>query len=176
MGLRPSAERRRGAGLVDQCHHDPQHDQENEDPGRTLNRGNEAFVDYAVHRLQRSEPRRQRTAQQDPDEEGGIDFFRDQGENDRQQGRDQCPERTGETAFFFFCHFLFHRCRFCRRSFRCRGGRDGIFCCLDGTCHGCRSFVFAVENQRHGECCGKDQQNEGEGETVSEHNVFPVFC
>ena len=49
VGLRPSAERRRGAGLVDQCHHDPQHDQENEDPGRTLNRGNKAFVDHAVH-------------------------------------------------------------------------------------------------------------------------------
>ena len=101
MGLGPAAECRGSAGTVDQCHHDPEDHEEQEDTGVVGNGCDETIIDGGIQCFDRSPVGIEQGSQQHTDKQGGIDFLRDQRQDDCYQRRYQCPEGEGHIAVTF---------------------------------------------------------------------------
>ena len=101
MGACPTAESRRAAGFVHHAHEcAEQHEEdENTDVVGICKACNEAVFNNVYERALKGEFGIEKTACQNADEEGGIHLFGDEGENDGDDRRQNCPNRRIERRY-----------------------------------------------------------------------------
>ena len=92
MGLGPAAECGGGARLINQCHDDAQHHQEQEDAGGAADGGDEAGVGDVVDRRGHRAAAGEDSTHGDTEEQRGIHLFGNQSQTDGDNGRNQRPE------------------------------------------------------------------------------------
>ena len=93
--LCPAAEGGGTARLVEQGDDDAEEDQEQEDTCRAGDRGDHRVVDQVVHGGGGAELGSEQRTDEGTDQQGRIDFFRDKGEADGDDRREQSPQGAG---------------------------------------------------------------------------------
>lgn len=96
--LGPAAKGGGAARAVDERDHDAENDEEQEDTGVVGNGGHNAVVNDRVERPDWLEVRIEQAAEQDADEEGGVDLLRDQRQRDGDDRRNERPETERHAA------------------------------------------------------------------------------